>query len=58
MPAYFVNPRRTSKLCPVCGDRIQEDGLNRRKLWCSNCGKTMNRVVASMKAQPTCIHAL
>jgi len=49
IPVRFVNPRRTSKLCPVCGDRIQEDMYNRRKLWCSNCRKSMDRdVVASL----------
>jgi putative transposase len=49
IPVCFVNPRRTSKLCPMCGGRLQEDRLNRRKLWCSNCGNLMDRdVVASM----------
>lgn len=49
IPVKFVDPKRTSKLCPICGDRIQEDMQNRRKLWCSNCGKSMDRdVVASM----------
>ncbi len=49
IPVYFVNPKRTSKLCPMCGGRLQEDRLNRRKLWCNNCGKIMDRdVVASM----------
>jgi putative transposase len=49
IPVYLVDPKRISKLCPICGDRIQEDKLNRRKLWCSNCGKSMDRdVVASM----------
>ncbi|MFN3653973.1 MAG: RNA-guided endonuclease InsQ/TnpB family protein [Candidatus Nitrosotenuis sp.] len=49
IPVKFVDPGRTSKLCPVCGDRIQEDRLNRRKLLCINCNKMMDRdVVASM----------
>jgi putative transposase len=49
IPVVFVDPKRTSKLCPICGDRIQEDKLNRRKLWCNNCSKSMDRdVVASM----------
>jgi len=49
IPVVFVDPKRTSKLCPICGDRIQDDKLNRRKLWCSNCGKSMDRdVVAAM----------
>jgi len=49
IPVRYVNPRRTSMLCPVCGDRLQEDKQNRRKLLCSNCMKSMDRdVVASM----------
>lgn len=49
IPVVFVDPKRTSKLCPICGDRIQEDRQNRRKLLCINCGKSMDRdVIASM----------
>lgn len=49
IPVVFVDPKRTSKLCPICGDRIQEDKQNRRKLLCINCGKSMDRdIVASM----------
>lgn len=49
IPVYFVDPKRTSTLCPICGVKIQEDRQNRRKLWCSNCMKSMDRdVVASM----------
>ncbi|MEM3089577.1 MAG: transposase, partial [Candidatus Nitrosotenuis sp.] len=49
IPVYFIDPKRTSTLCPVCGVKIQEDRQNRRKLWCSNCMKLMDRdVVASM----------
>ncbi|MEW6588909.1 MAG: transposase [Thermoproteota archaeon] len=49
IPVKFVDPKRTSKLCPICGDRIQEDRQNRRKVLCINCGKSMDRdVVASM----------
>ncbi len=49
IPVRFVNPRRTSQLCPICGDRIQEDRFHRRKLLCINCGKSMDRdIVASM----------
>lgn len=32
----LVDPKCTSKLCPVCGKRTQEDRQNRRKLWCNN----------------------
>jgi putative transposase len=49
VPVRFEDPKCTSKLCPVCGKRIQEDRQNRRKLWCSNCMKLMDRdVVASL----------
>lgn len=49
IPVKFVNPRSTSKLCPVCGDKIQEDIKYKRKLRCNNCMKLMDRdVVASM----------
>jgi putative transposase len=49
IPVKFVDPKCTSKLCPVCGKRIQEDRQNRRKLWCNNCMKSMDRdVVASL----------
>ena len=45
----FVDPKRTSQLCPICGDRLQEDRFHRRKLLCINCKKTMDRdVVASL----------
>lgn len=45
----FVDPRRTSQLCPICGNRTQEDRFQRRKLWCTNCKRTMDRdVVAAM----------
>lgn len=49
IPVKFVDPKCTSKLCPVCGKRIQEDRQNKRKLWCNNCMKSMDRdVVASL----------
>jgi putative transposase len=48
VPVVFVDPKRTSKLCPICGGSLQEDKQN-RKLWCNNCMKSMDRdVVASM----------
>ena len=49
IPVRFVDPKCTSQLCPICGDRIQEDKFHRRKLWCSNCRKSMDRdVVAAL----------
>jgi putative transposase len=49
IPVVFVDPKRTSKLCPICGGILQEDKQNRRKLWCNNCMRSMDRdVIASM----------
>ncbi len=49
IPVRFVDPKRTSMLCPICGDRLQEDTQNRRKLLCINCKKSMDRdVVAAL----------
>ncbi|MHB8547251.1 MAG: RNA-guided endonuclease InsQ/TnpB family protein [Nitrosotalea sp.] len=49
IPVDFVDPKRTSQLCPICGDRLQEDRFHRRKLLCINCKKSMDRdAVASM----------
>ncbi|SMH72044.1 protein of unknown function [Candidatus Nitrosotalea okcheonensis] len=49
IPVKFVDPKRTSQLCPMCRDRIQEDRLQLRKLLCNNCKRSMDRdVVASM----------
>lgn len=49
IPVGFVSPVRTSKLCPTCGNKIQEDRLQHRKLWCRSCKRMMDRdVVASM----------
>ncbi|MDE1871991.1 MAG: transposase [Thaumarchaeota archaeon] len=49
IPVQFVDPKRTSQICPICGDRIQEDRLHRRKLWCINCKRVMDRdVVAAL----------
>jgi putative transposase len=49
IPVRFVDPKRTSQLCPICGGRLQEDRFHRRKLLCINCKKSMDRdVIASM----------
>jgi putative transposase len=46
---YCIDPKRTSQLCPRCGGQLQEDRLCRRKLWCVNCRKSMDRdLVASL----------
>jgi len=49
IPVTFVDPKRTSQLCPICGGKLQEDRFHRRKLLCINCKKSMDRdVIASM----------
>jgi putative transposase len=41
--------RKTSILCPRCGERTQEDREHRRQLWCPLCKKWQDRdVVAAM----------
>ncbi len=49
IPIQFVDPKRTSQLCPICGDKIQEDRFQHRKLWCTNCKRVMDRdIVAAL----------
>jgi putative transposase len=49
IPVSFIDPKRTSQLCPRCGGQLQEDRLYRRKLLCVNCRKSMDRdLVASL----------
>ncbi|WP_157928554.1 zinc ribbon domain-containing protein [Candidatus Nitrosotalea okcheonensis] len=49
IPVGFIDPKRTSQLCPTCGGRLQEDRFQLRKLSCINCKRTMDRdVIASM----------
>ncbi len=49
IPVRFVDPKSTSQLCPICGNRTQEERLQLRKLWCSNCKRAMDRdVVAAL----------
>ncbi len=49
IPVRFVSPMRTSILCPICGNRTQEDRYQHRQLWCSSCKRSMDRdVVAAM----------
>ncbi len=49
IPVRFVSPVRTSILCPICGDRTQEDRAQHRQVWCSSCKKLMDRdIVAAM----------
>ena len=40
--------RGTSKLCPACGERLQEDRTHRRQLWCEKCGKSEDRDIVAV----------
>jgi putative transposase len=43
--------RGTSKFCPVCGERLQEDRYSKvhyRELWCGRCGKWRDRDVVAV----------
>jgi len=43
--------RGTSKLCPICGERLLEDRFNRvhrRELWCIRCGRWLDRDVVAV----------
>lgn len=49
IPVKFIDPKCTSRLCPICGKRLQEDRQRRRDLWCGNCKRWRDRdVVAAM----------
>jgi putative transposase len=43
--------RGTSKVCPACGERLQEDRyskVHKRELWCSKCGKWCDRDIIAV----------
>jgi putative transposase len=40
--------RGTSKLCPACGERLQEDRDHERQLWCVKCKKWSDRDVVAV----------
>ena len=43
--------RGTSKICPACGERLQEDRFSKvhyRELWCEKCGKWRDRDVVAV----------
>ena len=45
VPVKFIDPKCTSRLCPRCGKRLQEDRRRRRDLWCGNCKRWCDRDV-------------
>ena len=40
--------RGTSDLCPVCGERLQEDRGHKRQFWCEKCKKWEDRDVIAV----------
>jgi putative transposase len=40
--------RGTSKLCPACGERLQEDKAHKRQLWCRKCKRWRDRDVVAV----------
>lgn len=53
----YVNPRRTSSLCPICGDKLSSNGY--RRLKCKKCGCETDRDVVArlnlLKRNPRCV---
>ena len=45
LPVYYLNPRGTSSLCPICGGRLVEAPNGPRLLRCPRCGLEGDRDV-------------
>jgi len=45
VPVSYVDPRRTSRLCPICGSPMT--GLSQRELVCGRCGVVFDRDFAA-----------
>ena len=45
VPISYVNPRRTSSLCPICGSPMT--GLSQREVACGRCGVVFDRDFAA-----------
>ena len=41
IPVSYINPRNTSKLCPIC--KLPMTGISQRELFCRNCEITWDR---------------
>ena len=56
LPVEYVDPRRTSSLCPICGDKLAPNG--HRHLKCEKCGYEADRDVVAclnlLKRNPRC----
>jgi putative transposase len=45
----YVNPRGTSKTCPICGDELEEGSNGRRLMKCWKCGLEEDKDVIAVK---------
>jgi IS605 OrfB family transposase len=45
----YINPRGTSKTCPICGDELEESSNGRRLRKCKRCGLEEDRDVIAVK---------
>jgi len=45
----YVNPRGTSKTCPICGDELEESSNGRRLMKCWKCGLEEDKDVIAVK---------
>jgi putative transposase len=45
----YVNPRGTSKTCPICGDELEESSNGRRLMRCRRCGLEEDRDIVAVK---------
>jgi putative transposase len=45
----YVNPRGTSKTCPICGDELEESLNGRRLMRCRRCGLEEDRDIVAVK---------
>ncbi|MHA1609886.1 MAG: zinc ribbon domain-containing protein, partial [Candidatus Njordarchaeales archaeon] len=45
VPVSYINPRRTSRLCPIYG--FPMTGLSQRELICGRCGVVFDRDFAA-----------
>jgi putative transposase len=45
----YVNPRGTSKTCPICGDELEESSNGRRLRKCQRCGLEEDRDIIAVR---------
>jgi hypothetical protein len=45
----YINPRNTSRTCPVCGSELKENSNGRRLMRCRRCGLEEDRDVVAVR---------